>query len=151
MPMPIRREVRHYYGKEWRKTIRPAILRRSEVDHDRFGLGVVERVSRCECTGQCSAHEGRCVEIDRTLARTFNGAGGLKRRGRSTDPIEVIITIAHLDQDPANMDYANLMAACQQCHNRIDAPYRHHHAWRTKRRRKREAQTAAGQLDLFPG
>ena len=34
----------------------------------------------------------------------------------------VILTIAHLDQDPTNNDTENLVAPCQYCHNRLDAP-----------------------------
>lgn len=36
----------------------------------------------------------------------------------------VVLTIAHLDQNPANSDPANLRALCQRCHNRHDAPHR---------------------------
>lgn len=34
---------------------------------------------------------------------------------------KVVLTIAHLDQNPANSDPANLRALCQRCHNRHDA------------------------------
>ena len=36
----------------------------------------------------------------------------------------VVLTIAHLDHDPANNAAANLAAWCQRCHNRHDAPHR---------------------------
>lgn len=36
----------------------------------------------------------------------------------------VVLTVAHLDHDPANCDDSNLMAMCQRCHLRYDA---HHH------------------------
>ena len=54
----------------------------------------------------------------------------------------VILTIAHLDQDPANNDTANLAALCQYCHNRLDAPMRQKHAAETRRR-------GMGNLHLF--
>lgn len=37
---------------------------------------------------------------------------------------KVILTVAHLDHTPENVDYDNLMAMCQRCHLRYDA---HHH------------------------
>ena len=36
----------------------------------------------------------------------------------------VILTVAHLDHNPANCDDDNLEAMCQRCHLRYDA---HHH------------------------
>lgn len=33
----------------------------------------------------------------------------------------VVLTVAHLDQDPANNSLENLRALCQRCHNRHDA------------------------------
>jgi hypothetical protein len=36
----------------------------------------------------------------------------------------VVLTTAHLDHDPANVDRANLIAWCQRCHLTYDA--RHH-------------------------
>lgn len=40
---------------------------------------------------------------------------------------KVVLTIAHLDQDPTNNDYTNLRALCQKCHNKLDMPYRVQH------------------------
>jgi hypothetical protein len=37
----------------------------------------------------------------------------------------VVLTIAHLDQQPENNDHANLRALCQRCHLRFDADWRH--------------------------
>lgn len=39
----------------------------------------------------------------------------------------VVLTIAHIDQDPTNNDYSNLRALCQKCHNTLDAPFRAKH------------------------
>lgn len=46
----------------------------------------------------------------------------------------VVLTIAHLDHDPANSDPCNLRAWCQRCHNTYDAPTRA--ANRAKRRKE---------------
>ena len=42
----------------------------------------------------------------------FNGALGSTGR----KPIKVVLTVAHLDQNPLNNDEANLAALCQRCH-----------------------------------
>jgi 5-methylcytosine-specific restriction endonuclease McrA len=46
----------------------------------------------------------------------------------------VVLTIAHLDQQPENNDEANLRALCQRCHNTFDAPHRSRNAAATRRR-----------------
>lgn len=43
----------------------------------------------------------------------------------------VVLTVAHLDHCPENVDLNNLKALCQRCHLRYDAP--------EKARRRREA------------
>jgi len=35
----------------------------------------------------------------------------------------VVLTIAHLDQDPANNELSNLQALCQRCHLNHDRPF----------------------------
>ena len=37
---------------------------------------------------------------------------------------KVVLTVAHLDHQPENIERANLRAWCQRCHNTYDAPYR---------------------------
>ncbi len=36
----------------------------------------------------------------------------------------VVLTVAHLDHNPQNNDYSNLMALCQKCHNQHDIGHR---------------------------
>ena len=54
----------------------------------------------------------------------------------------VILTVAHLDHNPANNADDNLAALCQACHNRYDGPKR-------AQNRKHNALRDAGQLRLF--
>lgn len=68
---------------------------------------------------------------------------------RYVDPVHrkpvsrVVLTIAHIhDEDPTNVDPANLEALCQYCHNRLDAPRR------AERRRLRRIRAGA-HADLF--
>jgi 5-methylcytosine-specific restriction endonuclease McrA len=48
----------------------------------------------------------------------------------------VVLTVAHKDHTPANVERANLVALCQACHNRYDMPLRQQHAAETRRARK---------------
>jgi hypothetical protein len=36
----------------------------------------------------------------------------------------VVLTTAHINQDKTDNDFVNLLAVCQRCHFKIDAPYR---------------------------
>lgn len=56
----------------------------------------------------------------------------------------VVLTVAHLDQDPGNNDWANLAALCQRCHNLWDSRSRTRNAIATRARKRGE-----GTLDLF--
>lgn len=47
----------------------------------------------------------------------------------------VVLTVHHLDFNPANNQEYNLMALCQRCHNRLDGKYR---AKNRKEKRGRE-------------
>ena len=51
----------------------------------------------------------------------------------------VVLSVAHLDHNPANNADDNLAALCQACHNTYDAPKRHAN-------RKHRQLRAAGQL-----
>lgn len=55
---------------------------------------------------------------------------------------KVVLTIAHMDQDPGNNDDGNLRALCQRCHNAWDRPHRAVNASITRKLR-------VGQPDLF--
>lgn len=50
--------------------------------------------------------------------KEFNDCDGLGPDGERA--IMIILTVAHLDHDPANCSDENLKALCQRCHNRYD-------------------------------
>ena len=56
----------------------------------------------------------------------------------------VVLTVAHLDHNPANCADDNLRALCQRCHLNYDRPHHRHNAAETRRRKRREA----GQMEL---
>lgn len=81
--------------------------------------------NRCEWPG-CGLENGAIVE----------GSRG---------PYRVVLTVAHLDHDPANCNPSNLRAWCQPHHLRYDARQHARNAAATRRRR----QLDAGQQTLF--
>lgn len=121
--MPIRPENRARYPEDW-----PVISLRIRIERARY---------RCECTGECGlVHDeradGRCGAINR-LPHPRTGS-------------RVVLTVMHLNHDPENCSDENLLAGCQQCHNRYDAPMR-----RAGIQARRRASTAIGDLfDLEP-
>jgi hypothetical protein len=58
--------------------------------------------------------------------------------------ISIVLTVAHLNNDPGDCRPENLKALCQRCHNRLDAPMRARHAAETRRRKA----TERGQMEL---
>lgn len=115
--MPIRPENRHRYPADW-KTIS-------------LRIRTQRAAGRCECTGHCGLdHGGRCTATNGT-PHPDTGS-------------KVVLTVAHLDHQPENVDDANLLAACQRCHLRYDADHHRETAAATRR----AAIEAAGQLAL---
>ena len=115
--MPIKPEHRALYPVDW-----PAISAR-----------IRERAAnRCEWCGVANGAVGY-----RDAQGVFHALGGAEM-GAADDgdkTIKIVLTVAHLDQDPRNNDTGNLACLCQQCHNRHDAPARARHAAETRRRR----------------
>ena len=133
--MPILPENRERYPPSW-----PEISRR--IREERAG-------GRCECMGQCGidhAKQAAELELDLDAARPGDADWPLQRcqaRHGGLHPqtgAKVVLTVMHLDHAPENLAEGNLLAGCQLCHNRYDAPHRRE----TRRRRK-----ALG--DLFEG
>lgn len=84
------------YGPDW-----PAFSRQ---------IRYVRAREQCECFGRCGLHHGRrCIEKHHTPARFAKGT--------------VRLTTAHLCEcDPPCLNPNHVIAACQRCHLRIDAP-----------------------------
>ncbi len=96
--MPIRPENRARYPKTWREMVAKAA--------ERSG-------GRCECIGQCGlVHAGgRCAAINGELHQVTGS--------------RVILTLAHEHGVPLEeTSIERMFHACQQCHNRYDAPQR---------------------------
>lgn len=151
--MPIRPENAARYPKDWKTVVVPRIRARSG--------------NQCECTGQCGRHHfdphpdiSEAIPAIRCQARNgdvgYHGPTGRwhdwpthelgevmeTKDGIDYRCIKVVLTVMHLNHDPADCRDENLLHGCQGCHNRYDAPVR---AAGIKARRR--AARASG--DLF--
>lgn len=134
--MPIRPELKPFYGVEWKTVTRPRILARA--------------YDRCEW---CGVRNGAAVvRIDQWWAPAYShllGTVVLRRKGedciilrreahisecRVVDPI--VLTVMHLNHVSGDDRDENLKAACQWCHLNYDL--QHHH--QTRATRKDEAR-----------
>jgi len=71
-------------------------------------------------------------------------ANGSLRDGKRR-PYRVVLTVAHLNHDPADCSDGNLAALCQPCHLGYDANQHKRNAAETRRRRI----VANGQMELL--
>lgn len=99
--MPIKKENRARYPKNWKSEIVPHIRARSG--------------NRCECTGQCGVNhknveDERCIRLNGEVAPRRDG-GGL---------MTVVLTVMHLNHTPEDCADGNLLHGCQSCHLRYD-------------------------------
>lgn len=126
--MPIRPEMKALYPPEW------SLI----SDYIRFDRAM----GRCECDGRCG---GRfCQARLGITARCPNYHGDPNVVTGS----KVVLTTAHLDNDPPNCDPGNLLALCQQCHLSLDRDL--HAATRAANREKRDNQMSLLNPGDFP-
>ena len=137
--MPIRRELRPLYPRDWKE-----ISRRI-----RFGRAG----GRCVACGRPHGAVLRCLPDGRWLDPDGVWRDGRGRVARAPDLVEwtrlrttrVVLAAAHLDHDPANNRLRNLRSLCQRCHLRHD---RTHHL--AERRITYRSRFALGDLFLGP-
>lgn len=108
------------YPSNWKTEIRLAILKRA-CDCCEF-CGVMNHVwiRRAKENSAVYRYWYNCIKewvSQDTIPERFQQFTFMK-------PIKIILTIAHLDQDITNNDYANLAALCQRCHLGHDRRYR---------------------------
>lgn len=107
--MPIKKENRSKYPKNW-----PSISDRIRFKRAR---------GRCECMGEC----GRTHEVFTTHDKEVVPSGTTLRclnvNGRPSPftGAKIVLTVAHLDHNPANCAEDNLVAMCQRCHLAYDS------------------------------
>jgi hypothetical protein len=127
--MPINPEYRHLYPPHWRELS-------AHIKFDRAG-------GRCEW---CGRPHGQVVLVI-AAGGWLNLATGERHdeRGRSLGLwrpsdwpagwlVKTVLTCAHLDQNPAHNDPANLASLCPRCHLRHDRQQHIQSAYRNRRK-----------------
>ena len=120
--MPIRKENKLRYPKNWKTDVRPRIMARAM--HNGHA-----------CCEHCLAPNHMWVE------RT-NGFADSWRISMEGKGVRIVLTIAHMNDVIEDCSDENLRALCQLCHNRYDQPKR-----QEGMRLRRIAERASG--DLF--
>lgn len=123
--MPIRKDLRHFYGPVWRQETRPQILARAR--------------DKCECCKVPNHTEVfRASGMWRHIAV---GAVWHRANGKVTTfqpatdhRVRIVLTIAHLNHISGDDRADNLKAMCQWCH--LDYDRRHHQRSRATRKDK---------------
>ena len=124
--MPIRPDLRKFYGRHWREVVRRRIIRRAR--------------NRCE---QCGVPNSRIVVrfggawLDTESGKWRDSAGRLGPLdvAEIERQVHVILTVAHLNHVPGDDRDENLAALCQWCHLHFDQT--HHAATRAGRKDQR--------------
>lgn len=116
--MPIRPELRTFYGPEW-----------AELSH---WVRFVRAKGRCETCGRPHGLEihllpdGRWFDTEQNCWRDPQGQTAVWPDLFEAKAVRVKrfwLSTAHLDSNPANNDPANLAALCAACHLNHDRPY----------------------------
>ncbi|MGF1566872.1 MAG: HNH endonuclease [Nodosilinea sp.] len=90
----------------------PMIRARYPANWPAIALGVKRQADWC-----CQQCGRRCQRPDESLEQLRSRIGKAK-------PRQYLLTVAHLDQIPANCDDDNLKALCTVCHLRYDRQFR---------------------------
>ena len=143
--MPIKAENRSLYlggsptSREW-MALRKHILKRAENKCERCKVPNGSFILRSD-TGKSfylealiGCGEGTVYDADNGVVLEENLPWYDFDAGDNI-VVKVVLTIAHLDQNPTNNAGYNLKALCQRCHNRHDMPHRQKNAAVTRRAR----------------
>lgn len=122
--MPIRKNLQHHYGPEWRAVTRPRILARAGNCCERCGKPNHESVATASGKNYHDnywmvwTHAARFEDLNIEPV-FFNETGepsGLIRSDAAYRTIRVVLTVAHLNHVPGDDRDENLAALCQWCH-----------------------------------
>lgn len=113
--MPIRPENKKYYtAKSGWPLIRACVL--------------FQAANCCEWEmpdgTPCGAPNGAAIQWDGEKWRELTRGECDAATADGEKVVIIVLTIAHLNQDPTDNRRANLKALCQRHHNRLDAPHR---------------------------
>ncbi len=129
--MPIRPELRHFYGREWRTVVRPRILARAENKCELCRAPNHKDVLRAFAwwtIGDRAAIEYK-HRADRPLTKLVWRCEKAEQFAcfprESTRWVRIVLTVAHLNHQAGDDRDENLKALCQWCHLNYD---KEHHA-----------------------
>ena len=127
--MPILKENKHLYPANWKELSDKAVIRAGykcqQCGVENYALG-----GRHKGEFYYAIPKGeKMLSLEWPKPGEMWWCSGLDVQLRI---IRIILTVAHMDHDPANCKAENLKALCQRCHLRYD---QQHHA-QTRRKRK---------------
>jgi hypothetical protein len=138
--MPIRPELRHFYGREWREVTRPRILKRAGDKREQC------KVPNYKVIARFNKYPGWWFTMDGEIHRPDGSDAGMFR---GSDPefaepdrlVAIVLTVAHLNHTSGDDRDENLAALCQWCHLHHDQQLHVQSARETRMDRKDAART----------
>lgn len=137
--MPIRKELRHFYGKEWKTVIRPRILARAGDKCELCGVPNHRDVTRAMGWWMLtpSLWWFKPWKADQYPEIVWHAANGATHQGDNFPreicrQVGIVLTVAHLNHVSGDDRDENLKAMCQWCHLEYDRE--HHHRTRGTRK-----------------
>lgn len=128
--MPISKHNRPLYPDNWKEISRRIRFERAGGKCEKCGVADGAIGYR---DGAGKFHEYRADMTAGELAALDAAIDDEPRTAtRDPRPLKIVLTVAHVDQNPANNAESNLLALCQRCHNRLDAPHRARNAATTR-------------------
>jgi len=119
--MPLSKERKAKYPPDW-KDVRQRILAHASYRCELCGVRNHSSIRRYKQTPQLFDYSGQYLEC-------------LLETGDYSDEIHIVLTVHHVNDDPTDNRDCNLLALCQRCHNKLDAPFRGRKAAATRKRR----------------
>ena len=134
--MPIRPENKARYPANW-KQIADSVRVRAEHKCEKCMVRNGETVTRGELQGthvyMLESGNAYCAETGQYIDQI-----GVCELSGNVRMVKIVLTVAHLDHTPENVEPENLRAWCQRCHLNYD---KHHHAKTAYATRKATANT----------
>lgn len=114
--MPIRPEMKALYPANWKQISERIRFKRAKNKCEKCGAPNGQTVFRSEdgTTYMLECGATHCSETGNLLGYT---RGSEMPKGRF---VKIVLTVAHLNHDPADCADENLAAWCQRCHLRYD-------------------------------
>jgi hypothetical protein len=138
--VPIRRELRKFYGREWRTVIRPRILARAGNKCERCLVPNGQAVARFnKYPGWWFTLDGEMHRPDGSYAGSFRGSD--PEFAEPDRLVAIVLTVAHLNHVSGDDRDENLAALCQWCHLHHDQQLHVQSARETRMDRKDATRT----------